>query len=144
MKVMNILVTGMSGSGKTTVARSLHSRGYTAIDTDSATGLSVWIERSTGKPNYNFEPKKAEDWVEKYDWLWDEGALRKLLSTNNVTYFCGSSANQEQFYSLFDKIYLLEVNDELLIHRLTQDNREHDFGKRPGELDIILGWYKSK
>jgi adenylate kinase family enzyme len=139
---MNILITGVAGSGKSTIARLLQARGYTAYDTDTLDGLSAWIERSTGKPDPDFNPKGAEDWIEKYDWLWNESFLRKLLADSKDMYFCGSSANQEQFYSLFDKIFLLEVNDQLLVRRLTKADREHDFGNRPGELDTILGWYK--
>lgn len=141
---MNILITGASGAGKSTLARLLQSKGYQAYDTDSLKDLSAWIDRASGKPDPVFNDGPPVDWLDKYDWLWNENSLRKLLdkSTDKPTYFCGNSANQEQFYSLFDKIFLLEVNDELIIQRLTQNKREHVFGSRPAELEIILRWYK--
>ena len=136
------LITGVSGTGKSTIARNLKALGLNAYDTDRVKGLSAWIERATGKPRSK-DFNSADDWVEKYDWLWNERFLRQLLSTETEDIFlCGTSSNQENFYGLFNKVFLLEIDDLTLRDRLQNKDREHNFGKRPGELELILGWYK--
>ncbi len=136
------LITGVSGTGKTTIAKEMQRLGYSAFDTDSVPKLAAWIERATGKQRPK-EFNSAKDWVDRYDWLWDEKCLRELLeSQNEPLFFCGSSANQENFYSLFTQVFLLEIDDLSLQHRLLQSKRDHEFGRRPGEMEVILGWYK--
>lgn len=45
---MKILITGMAGSGKTTIVRALVDKGYKAVDLDD-TNLCTWIHRETGE-----------------------------------------------------------------------------------------------
>lgn len=73
--------------------------------------------------------------TDKYDWSWDKSYLQEMLEKtgSQCAYFCGSSTNQEECSDLFDKVFLLEVDDDLLIKRLKQPDREHDFGSKPGE-----------
>jgi adenylate kinase family enzyme len=140
------LVTGVATSGKTTIARELQKRGYSAFDTEPIKGLHVWIEKATGKSlPPDLEITSAADWVDRYDPSWDEKRLRQLLDTprSEPTFFCGSAANQEGLYGLFDKVFLLAIDDQTLIRRLQNADRENEFGRRPGELEVILGWYKA-
>lgn len=46
---MRILLTGMSGVGKTTTLAELQKHGYVVIDLD-ATGICRWKNRNTGQP----------------------------------------------------------------------------------------------
>jgi gluconate kinase len=142
---MNVLITGVAGSGKSTIAAELTKRSYTAYNTDSIKGLCAWVELATGKPNPNFERNSAKDWADKFDWLWNEDRLHQLLndSGTKTIFFCGSSGNQDRLYSLFDKIFLLEVDDQLIRERILNSHREHDYGRKPGELDLILSYYKN-
>lgn len=137
------LITGVSGAGKSTIAMKLQMNGYTALDSDSVPGLATWTERVTGKPSPK-EFNSAADWVDRYDWLWNEQRLYELLKvrSHQPLFLCGSSANQEKFYDLFTIIFLLEIDNKTLKHRLLKCDREHEFGRRPGEIEVILGWYK--
>jgi adenylate kinase family enzyme len=136
------LITGVSGTGKTTIAKELQVRGYSAYDMDSVPGLGAWIERTTGKPRAK-DFSSAADWVDRYDWLWNKTRLQNLLKTGTQPIFlCGSSVNQENFYNLFTKIVLLKIDDKTLTTRLLHGNRDHEFGRRPGEIEVILAWYK--
>ena len=47
---MNVLITGSSGTGKSTVIKELKRRGYTAIDGDEEPGLSRLEIQETGEP----------------------------------------------------------------------------------------------
>lgn len=142
MVLMNTLITGVAGSGKTTIAAELTKQGYDARNMDDIEGLCSWIDLETGKPNPHFERESADDWVDTYDWWWDENKLRRLLGETASTFFCGSSGNQDKYYHLFDKVFLLETDDELIRERVLHSERDHDYGRMPGELEAILGYYK--
>ena len=140
---MKTLITGVSGSGKTTIASELVSRGYDGRNMDYIPGLCSWVNLATGIADPNFKRESANDWVDKYDWLWNDEVLTELIKESGDTYFCGSSGNQEKFYSLFDKIFLLEMNEELIKDRVLNNEREHNYGRMPGEIEAILGYYES-
>lgn len=139
---MDVLVTGVAGSGKTTIARELAKRGYDARDMDSMHGLCAWVDLKSGIPNPDFKITNASDWVDRYDWLWSEERITELLNKSALTYFCGSSGNQEQFYPFFDKIFLLEMNEKLIRERVLNSDRDHNYGRMPGELEAIFGYYE--
>jgi hypothetical protein len=67
-----VLLTGMSGTGKSTVIRALAARGYKAVDTDTEEWLTwVTVPRS---------PDRAGAGVER-DWVWREDRMQRLLTT---------------------------------------------------------------
>lgn len=139
---MNTLIVGVAGSGKTTLAKELASRGYEAHNMDSIEGLCSWVNLETGEPDPNFDRKSAADWQDKYDWLWDERRLKQIVDGTDGAFFCGSSGNQEKFFHLFGKIFLLEMNEQLIRERVLGNDRDHNYGKMPGEIDAILGYYE--
>ncbi|OGL29836.1 hypothetical protein A3D14_02540 [Candidatus Saccharibacteria bacterium RIFCSPHIGHO2_02_FULL_47_12] len=137
---MNYLITGIAGSGKSTVAEILRSHGRESLDADNA-DYSRWVERSTGK-SLPSRPS-TEDWVNRFDWNWKEDEMRGLLSEDRSKnlFVCGISNNQSAFYPLFHKIFLLSVGPDTIGHRLlTRTN--NPFGKRPGDLEQTLSWQK--
>lgn len=113
-----ILLTGMSGTGKSTAIAELAARGYKAFDMDEA-GRSVFGEDG--------------------DWIWNEDAAAKLLADEDgaVTFICGAASNQARFYPQFDEIILLSAPTEVMLERLAS-RTNNPFGKRPGELEKIL------
>ena len=139
---MNTLITGVAGSGKTTIAAELTKRGYYALNMDSINGLCSWINLSTGKSDPYSERISAGDWFEHYDWLWNTERLTELLKKSSDTFFCGSSGNQEQFYRMFGKIFLLEMDKQLIKERIFNNERDHNYGRRPGELELIFSYFE--
>lgn len=139
--VMNILITGVAGSGKTTIAAELTKRGYDARNMDAIEGLCSWVSLASGRS----EPDNREnepDWLKTHDWFWDNNQLTKLLSETKNTFYCGSSGNQDQFYSMFDKVILLEMYADLIKERVLGSDRNHSYGQLPGEVDAILGYFE--
>ena len=65
-----VLITGMSGTGKSAVIQELASRGYPAHDLDTPE-WSEWIEAA---PTDGLTPVQGKDWV------WREDRVRELLS----------------------------------------------------------------
>ncbi len=127
--VTRVLLTGMSGTGKSTVVQVLIDRGYRAIDTDYggfSELVSVADEELTG-------PGPGQDWV------WREDRIQDLLSceTAPILFVSGCSPNQGRFYPQFDHIVLLSAPADVLVQRLTsRTNNPH--GQRPGEIERVL------
>lgn len=119
-----ILLTGMSGTGKSTLIAALRQRGYRAIDMDEA-GWS----------------RHAADG----DWVWAEEKLRAVLGSlpaDAVLFVSGCAQNQGQFYPQFDKIVLLSAPTDLIIQRL-KTRTTNDYGKHPDELAETLGYIET-
>lgn len=134
-------ITGVSGTGKSTVTKELNKRGVFAIDQDSKEyGLCSWKNNKTMK-DARFEYGIGKDFLEANDWYCDIEKLKQILDENkNIAFVCGVSANQDRYLNLFDKVFLLQCSPEVLIKRI--DGREdHQFGKDPSEKEHILNWY---
>jgi len=138
---MNVLITGVSGSGKTTIAAELVKRGHDARNMDAIEGLCSWVNLATGKSEPD-NREKDPDWLVTHDWYWDRNRLFELLSESKNTFFCGSSGNQAEFYSMFGKVILLEMDAKLIKERVLNGNRDHSYGRMPGEMDAILGYFE--
>jgi dephospho-CoA kinase len=115
--VKRVLLTGMSGAGKSSIVRELVARGYKAVDTDD--GLS--------EP----QPDGRQ--------LWREDAIQALLATEDtdVLFVAGCEENQGKFRAQFDYIVLLSAPLETLVERLaTRSN--NSYGKEPEEFRRFL------
>jgi shikimate kinase len=133
--VKRVLLTGMSGTGKSTLIGELAGRGYKAVDVD-ADEWSEWVE-----VEFIGDPTSGESPVEPgRDWIWREDRVQDLLSTKDadVMFISGCAANMVKFYSQFDHIVLLTVPAALIIDRLaTRTN--NPYGKRADEAARVLG-----
>ena len=108
-----VLLTGMSGTGKSCVIEELVSRGYKAIDTDDG-----WCEPL---------PDGRQQWR--------EDAIHALLSREDadILFVAGCEENQGKFRSQFDVIVLLSAPMETMLERLaTRTN--NNYGKSPEQL----------
>jgi adenylate kinase family enzyme len=123
-----VLVTGMSGTGKSTVLEELGRRGFRVVDTDDH-GWSEWIP--------------ATDDAEG-EWLWREDRIAELRAAEDerTLYVQGCVANQGKFYVRFDAVVLLSAPAEVILDRV-ESRTTNDYGKDPEERELILshlGW----
>lgn len=109
-----VLVTGMSGVGKTSVLEELRRRGYKAVDADYD-GLSEFDENGT--------------------WEWNESLVQEVLSTEDaeVMFFSGTSSKMRRFLPLFDHVVLLSAPAEVMVERL-RTRTNNPYGQRPEEI----------
>jgi len=100
---VRILVTGMSGSGKSSALAQLGRRGFQVVDTDS----TEWSE---------WHPE-AEDGGE---WLWREDRMAELLRAEHEAALFVSScmSNQGRFYDRFDAVVLLSASADVILERV--------------------------
>jgi shikimate kinase len=124
-----VLLTGMSGTGKSTVINALAARGYKAVDTDDH-GLSEWVAVPLDEPT-GLGPGQ--------DWVWREDRIQDLLSSHDVEvlFLSGCSPNQGRFYPQFDHIVLLTAPAAVLVERLAT-RTTNPYGKHPDEVARVL------
>ena len=122
-----VLLTGMSGTGKSTVTVALAARGYKAIDLDSD-AYSKWVE-------------VAEDSgvLPDRDWVWREDRVQDLLSTEDtgLLFVSGCAQNMGRFLPQFDQVILLSAPGEIIAERLAT-RTTNSYGKSPAEVARVL------
>ena len=123
------LITGESGTGKTSLAAELRRRGYRAYDGDT---FAYHADPATGQPI-----TARLDHYAHIDWLWDTAHLRQLLAVPGDLFITGATDNQQDFYPLFATIFIFTIDAHTLTQRL-QHRRPGDYGMRPEELQDIL------
>jgi dephospho-CoA kinase len=113
-----VLVTGMSGAGKSSVLAELARRGHRVVDTDS----DGYVEEVHVPGQVEPEP------------LWCEERMTVLLDahTDGALFVAGTVANQRKFYPRFDAVVLLTAPVEVLLARVVA-RTTNDFGKRAEE-----------
>ena len=105
-----ILITGMSGSGKSAVTAELVRRGYRAVDLDTPE-WSHWIDAAQDD---GLTPRDGQDWV------WEEDRVRRLLSQNEAgdLFVSGCAENMGKLFDVIDTIFLLSAPLDILMERL--------------------------
>jgi dephospho-CoA kinase len=117
--VRRVLVTAMSGTGKSTVLAELARRGFQVVETDDAP-WSEWSEADGG-------------------YVWREDLVEELLSREDggSLYVSGTVSNQGCFYPRFDAVVLLSAPVDVLLRRIDARNT-NDYGKTAEERALIL------
>ncbi len=110
-----VLITGMSGTGKSTALTELARRGHRVVDTDDA----GWL---TDVPTLDGpEP------------MWDLGRMSALLDGHRAgwLFVSGCVANQGAIYDRFDAVVLLSAPVEVISARVV--DRANPFGSRSAD-----------
>lgn len=139
-----IYITGISGSGKSAIAKELKNRGIFAFDIEQADGLCSWVDKKTHQRVSDYIPTR--DWLEAHDWICDEEKLKEHINTAKDTIIVtGIATNQDDYLKLFDKIFLLQCKEKTFLNRLeTRHTKpgENGFGKLAAEREYALKGYR--
>jgi len=115
--MVRILVTGMSGTGKSTVLRELRRRGHLTVDTD----YHAW---------------------ELPDGSWDESRMDMLLAQCADVIVSGTVENQGRFYDRFEHVVLLSAPATVILDRVRRRNN-NPYGKTADQQDEILKYLRT-
>ena len=120
-----VLITGMSGVGKSALLDELARRGHRTVDTD----YGDFYEEANGER------------------LWRHDRIEALLrtvpdSSKDLLFVQGTTRNQGLFYPRFDDIVLLSAPVDELIHRL-KTRTTNPYGKHPAELAETLAYVET-
>lgn len=118
-----VLVTGMSGVGKSTVLAELARRGHRVVDTD----VPGWIHDVDLGDGAAPEP------------MWREDRIAALLDghSDGTLFVAGTVVNQGRLYPRFDAVVLLSAPIDVVLERVTT-RTTNDFGKAPHERERIV------
>jgi dephospho-CoA kinase len=122
-----ILVTGMSGTGKSSALAELGRRGYRIVDTDDP----GWRE-------YRAHPEPSDE-LHLGEWHWVEERMSRLLDSapGRTLFVAGCVANQAMFYARFNAVVLLSAPAQVILDRVA-GRATNDYGKTPLERAMIL------
>lgn len=111
-----LLVTGMSGTGKSSALAELARRGHRVVDTD----YDGWTDEA-GRER-----------------VWREDRIGALLDGHDdgALFIAGCVPNQGKFYPRFDAIVLLSAPLDVILERV-RGRDTNDYGKTDGERDLI-------
>lgn len=136
---MKILITGISGVGKTTTLAELQKHGYLVIDID-ATGLCRWKNTKTGEnTEYGLDGKDYQ-WLTEHGWYCDIEKFKVLLSCireDKLVFVSGLTENTNEFSELFDKVFILETEEAVVEKRLLDRTNNH-FAKKEDERAFVF------
>jgi broad-specificity NMP kinase len=115
---MKLLITGMSGTGTSSVVEGLSRRGWDVVDTD----YGEWkVPGADG------------------DLIWDESRMDRLLSRtlkDRHLAVDGCVSNQVRFYDRFDAVILLITPIEIMLERVSS-RTTNDYGKTAVQREEI-------
>jgi adenylate kinase family enzyme len=125
-----VLITGMSGAGKSTIADVLARRGLVAIDADNDPWLARMVD-SAGAP-VTEEPAAPDlDWLARHSWAWNPARLDQLIraAAPGTLYICGGAANEIELADRFTHLILLELDEPTMLERLDAPTRDNEWGR---------------
>lgn len=114
-----VLITGMSGTGKSTVAGELERRGLFVVRTDDP----GWCLPANG------------DWsIQDNEWIWDEERINAAIDAAGTHHLVieGCRENQGQFYHRIDRVIVLTAPLAVMLTRL-EKRTSNPYGKTPDE-----------
>ncbi|MEV4596052.1 AAA family ATPase [Amycolatopsis sp. NPDC049253] len=117
---MRVLVTGMSGVGKSALLAELAARGFATVETD----YGPYTEVVDGER------------------LWREDVMAELLASSPSLFVSGTVRNQVRLRGFFSHVVLLSAPAPVLVRRLAS-RTSNSYGKDPGELAETLGYLET-
>ena len=108
-----VLVTGMSGAGKSSVLEELARRGHTVVDTDHG-ALSEEVTLPDGRIEQRWREERVEELLDAH--------------AGGPLFVSGTVPNQARLYPRFDAVVLLTAPLDVLLERV-RSRTSNPYGK---------------
>jgi shikimate kinase len=115
-----VYITGVPGSGKSTVCAELQACGYASVDADDAIG--AWVSRETGEtlerpPAF---AARTPEFYDQHDWCYQADKAEQLAASYAAMacFMGGCGDGENEISHLFAKAFFLHVGADELRHRL--------------------------
>jgi len=134
------LVTGLPGSGKSTLCAELKARGYEAYDGDED-GLAKWYDgkgRAIDEERYR---DRSPEFLRQHSRDISRETVEGLTAKarNRSIFLCGDPENEVELNDLFEEVFALVLDDATRNHRLvTRTNNQ--WGKLPHEREYSVAY----
>ncbi len=136
---MKVFITGVAGTGKSTIAKALNEQGHITVDFSDYPKLRYWRHKRT-KEKSEYSPENDVSWFDEHECVCDVDELKKLFTQHKDIVVTGVSTGTEAL-NLFDKVILLQSSPETIRHRM--ETRDRIFGKKKEEQDNVIEWRKT-
>ncbi len=139
---MKTLITGVAGTGKSTIAKALNERGIFAVDFSDVKGMCFWQDANTGE-RVEYSPVHSREWFNDKKRICDIEILKEILSQKEDVVMAGvASGNADEYLPLFDTVILLQCNPQDNVKRLETRDNPSGYGKTKTEQDDNIEWQK--
>ncbi|MDP2789167.1 MAG: AAA family ATPase [bacterium] len=134
-------ITGVSGTGKSSVSLKLKEKGIPSIDIDKIKGLCHWENKKTKKIT-RWYPGIGSEFLSSHKYVCDVKKLLRLMKKfKKIIVVVGITDNQSEFFQLFDKILFFHCNKATFLKRIKK-RTDNNFGKHKSEQKMLLEWYQ--
>ena len=118
MNTKSYLITGVSGSGKTTIVRALKALNFEAIDMDANMERYNMLEAENQKVS-----ERAVSTIEDFsdtNWVWRRDTFEQLKSeaSSDKIFFAANAINMVPFWPEFNIVFLLEIDEPTMDYRI--------------------------
>lgn len=136
----SVLVTGVAGSGKSTICNQLAEMGYKAYGIEDMDGLFKMIDVHTGEVAGSYDNDDLSK-VKKGKWICDVRKIKALVdgAKDGPVFCCGIASNLDEITPLFDTVVLLIASPGVLQKRLSA-RRPGEFGRTKEIQDWLFSW----
>lgn len=139
---MLIFVTGVAGSGKSTLCAELVGRGIGAHDADEGVARHVRLVDGAESPA---PPRDAQGpaWVSAHEFRFDLARVRALASQatpQDPVVLLGAAYGDEEVITIAHGSWYLDLDETELLRRLAA-RPSCAYGHAPHERESILAWH---
>lgn len=137
----SIFVTGVAGSGKSSMSEELNRLGHQAYDIEALDGMFKMVRKDTGEDFTDYDNADMKK-VKNADWICDRNKLKALLQKQDegMVFYCGVASNNNEIIPLFDLTILLKASAEAVRKRLSSREGTDDMGNTAENRDWVLNW----
>ena len=131
------LITGLPGTGKTTVCNELKARGLTAYDGDKD-HLAHWYDKKTGE---EAAYDGTREFIDRHHRSIAKETIERLAhdAVGKSIFLCNDPDNEDELQGFFTHVFALTAGEAIIRQRLADRTGDgYEWGKIPHELAAVL------